>query len=225
MATNHVMTPETTEPASSPAPAPRKKPFSMIRTFALADVITLCNAFCGTGAILACMAYAASGHSSSVITAFVLLPLALVCDALDGSVARWRRKSSPLGGDLDSLADVVSFGVAPAALGFALGMKGGWDAVALCYFVACGISRLARYNVTASSMSDETGKVKYYEGTPIPTSLAIVGMLGIAFAQGSVGERLWMGAIELGPWAFHPLVLVYVISGSFMISTVRVPKP
>ncbi len=55
---------------------------------------------------------------------------------------------------------------------------GGWDAAALCYFVACGISRLARYNVTAAALSDETGKVKYYEGTPIPSSLALVLVLG-----------------------------------------------
>jgi CDP-diacylglycerol--serine O-phosphatidyltransferase len=205
-------------------PLARKKPFSMLRTFVLADLITLCNAACGTGAILACMSFS-SGDRGAVLVAFALLPLALICDALDGHVARWRRKSSPLGGDLDSLADVVSFGVAPAALGYALGMRGGWDAAALCFFVACGISRLARYNVTAAEMSDESGKVKYYEGTPIPTSLAIVGLLGALYAQGAVGERLWLGALAIGPFVLHPLVLVYVLSGSLMISTVRVPKP
>lgn len=207
-----------------PRPA-RKPPFSMIRTFALADIITLGNAACGTGAILACMSYTATRSSQAALTAFVLLPIALVCDALDGSVARWRRKSSPLGGDLDSLADIVSFGVAPAVLGYALGMRGGWDAVALCYFVACGISRLARYNVTAAEMSDASGKVKHYEGTPIPTSLAIVGLLGWAYSQGAVGEALWLGVTQLGPFALHPLSLVYVLSGSLMISTLRVPKP
>ncbi len=216
--------PDVSPPGDNPSPPEKKKPFSMLRTFVLADLITLGNAACGTGAILACMSYA-SGEHDAVLVAFALLPLALICDALDGHVARWRRKSSPLGGDLDSLADVVSFGVAPAALGYALGLRGGWDAAALCYFVACGISRLARYNVTAAALSDETGKVKYYEGTPIPTSLAIVGLLGALFAQGSVAERLWLGGIELGPWLLHPLSLVYVISGSLMISTVRVPKP
>ena len=52
------------------------------------------------------------------------------------------------------VAPYVGFGVAPAALGFALGLKGGWDAVALCFFVACGISRLARFNVTSSSLTN-----------------------------------------------------------------------
>ena len=203
----------------------KKKRFSLIRTFALADVITLGNAFCGTGAVLASMSYVASNDRASVWVALVLLPLALVCDALDGAVARWRRKSSPLGADLDSLADIVSFGVAPAALGFALGLRGGWDSISLCFFVACGISRLARYNVTAAALSDDSGKVKYYEGTPIPTSLALVGVLGIAFGMRGVGEQIWLGGISLGPWMLHPLVFMYVVSGALMVSTFRIPKP
>ncbi len=214
--------PETDASVGSGGP---KKPFSMVRTFALADLITLCNAACGMGAVLACMSYVASGSRTAIHAAFALLPLALVCDALDGTVARWRRKSSPLGADLDSLADIVSFGVAPASLGFALGLRGGWDAVALCYFVACGISRLARYNVTADALSDETGKVKYYEGTPIPTSLSLVLVLGVAFARDRVGDALWFGDLSLGPFVLHPLTLMYVVSGSFMISTIRIPKP
>jgi len=197
----------------------------MLRTFVLADVITIGNAACGTGAILASMSYLSTQDRAAAWTAFVLLPLALVCDAADGAVARWRRKSSPLGGDLDSLADVVSFGVAPAALGFALGLRGLVDALVLCFFVACGISRLARYNVTAASLSDGTGKVKYYEGTPIPTSLAIVLLLGIAFATGCVHESIWLGALAIGPFTFHPLTAVYAVSGSFMVSTVKIPKP
>jgi CDP-diacylglycerol--serine O-phosphatidyltransferase len=203
----------------------KKVPFSMVRTFVLADLITLGNAFCGTGAVLASMSYVASGERTSVWAALVLLPLALVCDALDGAVARWRRRSSPLGADLDSLADIVSFGVAPAALAFALGMRGGWDSVALCFFVACGISRLARYNVTAAALSDESGKVKYYEGTPIPTSLGLVLVLGIAFGQGAVGSSLWLGSMMLGPFVLHPLTLMYVVSGALMVSTFRIPKP
>jgi CDP-diacylglycerol--serine O-phosphatidyltransferase len=212
--------------ASAEATAPQKKVrFSMVRTFVLADLITLGNAFCGTGAVLASMSYVATGDRNAVWAALVLLPLALVCDALDGAVARWRRRSSPLGADLDSLADIVSFGVAPAALGFALGLRGGWDGIALCFFVACGISRLARYNVTAAALSDDSGKVKYYEGTPIPTSLALVLVLGIAFAQGGVGDAMWLGRTVIGPFDFHPLTLMYVASGAFMVSTFRIPKP
>jgi CDP-diacylglycerol--serine O-phosphatidyltransferase len=223
------MTMETTERetdvAESPGAPAKKKPFSLIRTFVLADVITLGNAFSGTGAILASMSYVATGDRSLIWTALVLLPVTLICDAMDGAVARWRRRSSPLGADLDSLADIVSFGVAPAALGFALGLRGVWDTVILCYFVACGIGRLARYNVTAASLSDERGKVKYYEGTPIPSSLGLVLILGIAFGTNCVGDKIWLGAIELGPWGLHPLSIMYAISGSFMISTIKIPKP
>ena len=215
--------PEGSQPAR--APVAKKVPFSLVRTFVLADLITLGNAFCGTGAVLASMSYLVSNDRASVWAALVLLPLALICDALDGAVARWRRKSSPIGADLDSLADIVSFGVAPAALGFALGLRGGWDAVGLCFFVACGISRLARYNVTAAALSDESGKVKYYEGTPIPTSLLLVLVLGIAFGRGGVGESIWLGTVALGPFNVHPLVLMYVVSGALMVSTFRIPKP
>jgi CDP-diacylglycerol--serine O-phosphatidyltransferase len=203
----------------------KKKPFSLIRTFVLADVITIGNAVSGAGAILASMSYIATGARNAIWLALVLLPIALACDALDGAVARWRRKSSPLGADLDSLADIVSFGVAPAALGFALGLRGFLDAVVLCFFVSCGIARLARYNVTADALSDERGKVKYYEGTPIPSSLGIVLVLGIAFSTGRVHDALWWGAARIGPCVLHPLTLIYAVSGSFMISTIRIPKP
>ena len=204
----------------------RKPRFSLIRTFVLADVITLGNAACGMGAIMACLRHVESHERTPMWIAFGLLPLALVCDVLDGSVARWRHNHSPLGADLDSLADVISFGVAPAVLGFSLGLRGTWDALVLIYFVACGLSRLARYNVTASELSDASGKVAYYEGTPIPTSLAIVVALLVAFVQGRVGAELWLGSVSFLGWELHPLVFVYALSGTAMISaTLRIPKP
>jgi CDP-diacylglycerol--serine O-phosphatidyltransferase len=150
-----------------------------------------------------------------------------VCDVLDGYVARLNRKrQSVLGADLDSLADVISFGVAPAVLGFTLGLRGGWDMLILTYFVICGVSRLARFNVTAAALSDESGKVKYFEGTPIPSSILIVALLGVAFYLRATGPDLWFGVYRLGPAALHPLTLVYALSGAGMISaTLRIPKP
>jgi CDP-diacylglycerol--serine O-phosphatidyltransferase len=213
--------------ADSPPPQKEKpRRFSMLRTFVLADAFTFANASSGTAAIFLCLSYLEEHRSGYLWAALGLLPLALVCDALDGAIARWRHRHSALGADLDSLADIVSFGVAPAVLGYTLGMRGGWDALVLIYFVGCGISRLARYNVTSASLSDERGKVKYYEGTPIPTSLAIVALLAIAFALGDVHESLWLGRVRLGPAMLHPLVLVYAVSGSLMVSaTIRIPKP
>lgn len=198
----------------------------MIRDFQLADLFTLCNGFAGMGSVLASMRYAVDGDRAAMWAAFGLMPVSLVCDFLDGRIARWRGEVSLLGQELDSLADAVAFGVAPAALAFALGMRGGWDALALVYFVGCGISRLARYNATAAQLSDDSGKVKYYEGTPIPTSLAIAVVLAVLAGKGLVHDHLPGGAHAIGPFVLHPLVLLYVLSGSAMISkTLRIPKP
>jgi CDP-diacylglycerol--serine O-phosphatidyltransferase len=200
----------------------------MLRSYTVADALTIGNAICGTIAIFLCLDYLATGNSRFMWTAFLLLPLALICDFFDGYVARAQpHRQSVLGGDLDSLADVISFGVSPAVLGFTLGMRDGWDMVCLTYFVVCGVSRLARFNVTAASLADaSTGKVKYFEGTPIPTSIVLVIMLGVAFYLGHVEDALWFGAYRIGPAGLHPLALVYVASGSAMISgTLRVPKP
>jgi CDP-diacylglycerol--serine O-phosphatidyltransferase len=206
----------------------RRRHLSMLRSYTPADALTLGNAACGTIAIFLCLNYLAEDDRQHLWTAFVLLPLALVCDVLDGYVARLnRRRQSALGGDLDSLADIISFGVAPAVLGFTLGLRGGWDMLVLAYFVICGVSRLARFNVTAESLADaSTGKVKYFEGTPIPSSILIVLLLGIAFALGHTDEQLWLGSVRIGPAGFHPLTIVYGLSGSAMISaTLRIPKP
>lgn len=198
----------------------------MVREFHLADFFTLGNAACGVGAILLAMLFTASGDTAHFLVAAALAPAALVLDVLDGRVARARHQHSPLGRELDSLSDVISFGVAPAALAFAAGMQGGWDAAALIYFVGCGVGRLARYNVTAEQLAgDASGKVKYFEGTPIPTSVVLVAILAWAGWQERLDDQLWGGVFTIGPWDLHPLVLLFVLSGSLMVSkTLRIPK-
>lgn len=203
----------------------RKQHFSMVRSFVLADLFTFGNVVCGMGAILVCLRALASGSVDDAKAAFWLLPAALVCDALDGRIARWRQKSSMLGADLDSLADIVSFGVAPAVLGYVMGLRGAIDEVILIFFVACGISRLARFNVTASALADETGKVRYFEGTPIPTSLLLVLLLGLQLHSGATLDRLWGGVTRIGDLRFHPFSLGYAALGATMVSaTLRIPK-
>lgn len=200
----------------------------MLRSYTPADGLTIGNAACGTISIFLCLEYVAGEERRWLWTAFLLLPLALVLDVFDGYVARLnRRRQSLIGADLDSLADVISFGVAPAVLGYALGLRGGWDMLILTYFVACGVSRLARFNVTAAALADaETGKVKYFQGTPIPTSVLIVALLAVAFWTGRVGPDIWFGDWRIGFATLHPLALIYFASGSAMISaTLRVPKP
>ena len=201
------------------------KPFSMIREFHLADWFTLANAVCGVGALFSAMTFIETGVTRHVYFASALVFAALVFDVLDGRIARWRQKSSAMGRELDSLADVISFGVAPALIAYACGMNGFYDRIVLAYFVACGVSRLARYNVTAEAMSEGTGKVKYFEGTPIPTSIALVAIMAVAAWFGALREDLWFGEWSLAGLTIHPLVLVFALSGSLMISRLRVAKP
>jgi len=204
----------------------RPRHFSMIRDFHLADFFTLANGCCGTAAIFVAMDHVRAARADKVYAAGVLVVAALLFDVMDGRIARWRHDTSPLGRELDSLADVISFGVAPACLAYAVGMTGVGDALALLYFAACGISRLARYNITADALSAATSKVSYFEGMPIPSSTVLVLLLVVLAWLGRIGPNLPLGLLELGPFDLHPLVLLFVLSGSLMISkTLRIPKP
>jgi CDP-diacylglycerol--serine O-phosphatidyltransferase len=200
------------------------KAFSMIREFQLADWFTLANAVCGTGALFSVITFLEVNEVRHIHFACGLVLAALIFDVIDGRVARWRHKTSVLGRELDSLADIISFGVAPAIIAYGCGMQGLYDRIVLAFFVACGVSRLARYNVTAESLSQGGDKVKYFEGTPIPTSILLVLMLSVAAWSGAIRQDLWFGELTLAGFKLHPLVLVFALSGSLMISRLRIPK-
>jgi CDP-diacylglycerol--serine O-phosphatidyltransferase len=198
----------------------------MLRAFTLADLFTLGNAACGMAAIFAAIAFVETTAMPHFYAAVALGPLAFLFDALDGRIARWRRKHSAMGRELDSLADVISFGVAPAVIGYAAGLRGGWDRAILIVFVACGVSRLARYNVTAETLAAGEDKVPYFEGAPIPTSLWLTGVLAILAATGHLGASLCLGSVDLGPFRLHPVTLLFGVQGALMISkTIHIPKP
>jgi CDP-diacylglycerol---serine O-phosphatidyltransferase len=205
---------------SSPAP----KYFSMIRQFHLADWFTLGNAACGTSALFSAMSYLDEFDIRHLYAACVLIALAFIFDVLDGRIARWRQKASAMGRELDSLADVISFGVAPAILAYGCGMQTIIDRIVLVYFVACGVSRLARYNITAEALAEGGNKVTYFEGTPIPTSLVLVCVLFVASLNGALGDQLWGGLHMIAGQPFHTLVLLFALSGSLMISRIPIPK-
>ena len=194
--------------------------FSMIRGFHLADLFTVANGFCGVAAVFEAMKFLGAGDRRHAYLAALLIPLALVFDVLDGRIARWRHMSSAIGRELDSLADMISFGVAPAAIAFAVGLNTGLDQAILIYFAVCGLSRLARYNVTADSLSATTGRVEYFEGTPIPTGLVPLGLLMLLFHRGNLYPANLFGL------DFHWPVALFFISGCLMVSrTIRIPKP
>ena len=196
----------------------------MIREFQLADWFTLANAVCGTGALFSMLTYLQTHDVMHVFYACGMVLAALVFDVLDGRIARWRQKNSVLGRELDSLADVISFGVAPAVIGYGCGMQGLYDRIVLTYFVACGVSRLARYNVTAEALSGDGDKVKYFEGTPIPTSMLLVVLMFWAATQGALNDSLWFGKLMSAGFTLHPIVLIFAVSGSLMVSRIRFPK-
>jgi CDP-diacylglycerol---serine O-phosphatidyltransferase len=199
--------------------------FSFVRGLSLSDYLSMANGLGGAGAVLAALGYLADGRFAWLALALALYPLCLLMDFFDGRIARSTGKASALGADLDSLADVVSFGVAPAAIGFAVGLRGAWDVMAMLFLVACAIGRLARYNVTSASLSDESGKVRYFEGIPVSGSLLAVGAVAAAALTGHIGAHLPLGAHHLGPFVLHPLALVYVAVGCGMVSKrLHVPK-
>jgi CDP-diacylglycerol---serine O-phosphatidyltransferase len=202
-------------------PAERPRRFSMIRDFHFADLFTLANGFCGIAAIFQAMTFVATSDRSHLYASVGLIPLAIVFDFLDGRIARWRHKASPMGRELDSLADVISFGAAPAAIAYSTGLQTTLDQTMLIYFAACSISRLARYNITAEQLAGTPqGKVKYFEGTPVPLNIIPLTITLFAFTHGDLYPVRVFGL------DFHLISLLYLIFGSTMISkTLHIPKP
>jgi CDP-diacylglycerol--serine O-phosphatidyltransferase len=191
----------------------------MIRSLCLADLLTLANGACGMAAIFRAARFVEGRDARDLAIAAALVVVALAFDVFDGRVARWRHEASALGREMDSLADLISFGVAPAAIAFAAGLRTTVDEACLVFFAVCGLARLARYNVTAEQLADATGKVRYFEGTPIPTSIAPLGIFLLAYRHGMLLPVEVLG-IEA-----HLVSLLFVASGCLMVSTVRIPKP
>jgi len=204
--------------------------FTMIRALHLADLITELNGFCGIMSIFSSLKYClgAPTEYGNIWAALAFMPSGLFFDFMDGKVARWRGKSSLLGQELDSLADLISFGVAPAVCAFSLGLRTTADTLILTFFVLCGLTRLARFNVTAQHLpKDATGKSKYFEGTPIPTTLSIAAGMAFWVSRGWVHEQLPFGVLSKGElWEVHPVAGLFVLWGCTMDSkSIKIPKP
>lgn len=118
--------------------------------------------------------------------------------------------------------------MSPAAAAFAIGLRSPLDHLLLTVFVLCGLSRLARFNVTVAMLpKDATGKSKYFEGTPIPTTLGEVAFMAYCVSKGWIHENIPLGTVLEGtPFEFHPLALIFVLHGCLMVSkTLQIPKP
>ncbi|GHJ86423.1 hypothetical protein NliqN6_2825 [Naganishia liquefaciens] len=184
--------------------------FSLVRNFRLADLITVSNAVCGTLSIFFCIHYTAltanvpAAPSAEAIRTLYLAHLFPILgfgfDALDGRVARMTGGGSLLGQELDSLADLVSFGVAPATLAYTLGLRLPLDVLSLLFFACCGLARLARFNATVALMpKGGSGSVKYFTGIPIPSSLGLTAFMAACVKLGKfAGAQGWVTSIVEG---------------------------
>ncbi|KAF8447621.1 hypothetical protein L210DRAFT_3472560 [Boletus edulis BED1] len=208
--------------------------FSMVRNFRLADLVTIMNGVCGSLSIFSSAHYLTTNDDDCLWWAFALPLAGLMFDFFDGKVARWRKSSSLLGQELDSLADLISFGVAPAVLAFAVGLRTYLDTVCLTGFICCGLARLARFNATVAVIpKDGAGKARYFEGLPIPSSLGLVAVLYYWARQGWIEGKAGIpgGVVTLwgpsgGRGDVHPVSIVFGLWAAAMVSkTLRVPKP
>jgi CDP-diacylglycerol--serine O-phosphatidyltransferase len=204
--------------------------FSLVKALHLADLVTELNGFCGVMSVFSSMRYCLGEPTEygAIWAALGFMPFGLFFDFMDGKIARWRKKSSLMGQELDSLADLISFGLAPAAAAFALGIRTPLDHILLTFFVLCGLTRLARFNVTVAVLpKDKSGKSKYFEGTPIPTTLAIVSLMAYWVSQSWTHQNIPLGLVAEGTmFEFHPVVLMFALHGCLMVSkTIHIPKP
>ena len=189
------------------------------------------NGFSGVMSVLSSLRYVGQGpvptSNTDLYLALGFIPLGLFFDFFDGKVARWRKKASLMGQELDSLADLVSFGVSPAAAAFSLGMRTPLDHVLLAFFVLCGLLRLARFNVTVAMLpKDASGKSQYFEGTPIPTSLGLVSLMAYWVYNGNTHANIPFGTVGSGIIEVHPIVGLFVVHGCLMVSkSIHIPKP
>ena len=204
------------------------------------------NGVCGTLSILSSARYLSMASNlpgrpsdAAIRTLYFahLLPiLGFGFDALDGKVARWMGGGSMLGQEMDSLADLISFGVAPATLAFTLGLRKPLDVLCLLVFVSGGLARLARFNATVALVpSDASGKINYFEGLPIPSSLFLTSMMaywvkmGYHTTAGVLGgsdvpfgiKTLW--GHKGGNGDVHVAALIFAVWAAAMVSkTLRV---
>lgn len=207
--------------------------FSLVRNFRLADLVTIANGVCGSFSVFMSAKYLLTNDVDYLWSALIFPVAGLMFDFMDGKIARWRGESSMLGQELDSLADLISFGVAPALVAFAVGLRTYLDTVVLTAFICCGLARLARFNATVALVpKDAKGKAFYFEGLPIPSSLGLVSVLMYWTKQGWIegkdgipGGTITLWGHKGGDGDLHLVSVVFGLWAAAMVSkTLRVPK-
>jgi CDP-diacylglycerol--serine O-phosphatidyltransferase len=193
-------------------PGPRERRRVNLRKlmFVLPNLFTVSSIFCGIYSITLCTNEGAFGDQ--FFRASIAIFFGNFFDAFDGRVARMTKTQSEFGVELDSLADVITFGVAPAILVYkwALFGLGTMGMVVCAIYAACGAIRLARFNVLAHS---ETSVQRYFVGLPIPLAAGMVVSLVIALHQPGRPASEAVGVV--------PIALLMLVLSFLMVSTIR----
>lgn len=196
-------------------PAPARKLDLRKTLFLLPNIITLSSVFCGFDSI---RMSATAQNDDDYYRASLLLVFALFFDTLDGRVARLTKTQSAFGLQIDSLADAISFGVAPALLVFkwSLFQRPMLGLAASFLFTAAGTARLARFNVL--SMGDKGTPVKpgkYIVGLPVPGAAGI--LISLVLANHAMGEELMLR----GPKYVWAMSMLTIFLSFLMVSTIK----
>jgi len=207
----------------APLPNPQPEPAleAKLKIYFLPNLLTAGNLFCGFVALTKIVeADLNTGDYGPIKIALGFILLACIFDLFDGRVARMGGVESPFGREFDSLADLVSFGVAPAFLVHRVVMKdvfgdhAEWGWFLASVYLLCGAFRLARFNCLANMAG--TGGGKEFLGFPIPSAAGLVASLTLMIIQFNEKER------SLGNWKYF-LVAVMIFLSVMMVSRVKYP--
>jgi CDP-diacylglycerol---serine O-phosphatidyltransferase len=194
-----------------------------LKIYFLPNLLTAGNLFCGFVALTYIVeAHLEVGEFQPIKVALCFILLACIFDLLDGRVARMGGVESPFGREFDSLADLISFGVAPAFLVHRIVLRNvfeerqelGWFIASI--YLICGAFRLARFNCLASDPSARGGKD--FLGFPIPSAAGLVSSLALLIIHLDENEKV------LGKWKGYLLALVLLFLSGMMVSTVKYPS-
>jgi CDP-diacylglycerol--serine O-phosphatidyltransferase len=210
------------QPLSSLPPARADSIEPKLKIYFLPNLLTAGNLFCGFVALTKIVeADITSGNFQQIKVALGFILLACIFDLFDGRVARMGGVESPFGREFDSLADLISFGAAPAFLVHRIVLRDvfighpqfGWFIASI--YLICGAFRLARFNCLAAH--PEGGSSKDFLGFPIPSAAALVSSLTLLIIQLNEKDR------TLGKWNYL-LVAVLLLLSAMMVSTVKYPS-
>jgi CDP-diacylglycerol--serine O-phosphatidyltransferase len=193
-----------------------------LKIYFLPNLLTAGNLFCGFVALTKIVeAHLEDGNFYAIKVALGFILLACIFDLFDGRVARMGGIESPFGREFDSLADLISFGVAPAFLVHRVVLKDvfsdhpemGWFIASI--YLICGAFRLARFNCLAALPN--SGGSKDFLGFPIPSAAGLVASLTLLIIHLNEKDK------SLGPWKYVPVIVLLFLS-AMMVSTIKYPS-